>query len=256
MKLTPLLIIFVLFTFTQVSAQEHKNKLSFEFGYGINSFKMGKFNEYYIDSFTTPILNLAHNKITSGEHFRFGLNYQPCGLFDFGVYGSYQYGNTTANMTIFDTDINGFPIAEHRGKYNFKTEAMGIGLNTTWYLSHILKFQNKENFLRNLHLGIELNGGIGFSNVIYDIRFPTTLFIGETDKFSSKDFQGQVGLKVEYDVTKSPLISTLGFRCGYQYFRTQTVKDRTGKEVSILGLYPINLDFSGFYVGAYIKIAN
>lgn len=38
-----------------MKAQVNQNRLSFEFGYGVNSYSMGKLNEFYIDSYPTAI---------------------------------------------------------------------------------------------------------------------------------------------------------------------------------------------------------
>lgn len=238
-----------------IKAQDNQNRLSFEFGYGINGYSMGKLNEFYIDSFALkPHINVLQDYIKSGQQFRLGINYKPIGLFDFGLYGSYQYGNSKSRPLLTETDEFGWPIQEHRGSFELRTEAISVGINTTWYVSHLFKFQVKENTLNRFHFGIELNGGIGFSKSIADIRYETFPIASTYDFFNSRDFQGQVGLKAEYDFTKFPLFTTLGIRFGYQYFRTKTVKDRLGKDWEVLGQYPINLDFSGFYFGTYLTL--
>jgi hypothetical protein len=236
-------------------AQQDKNKLSVEFAYGINSYAMSKLNEFYIDSFALkPHVNILQEHIKSGQQFRLGINYKPVGLFDFGLYGSYQYGNSKSRPLLTETDEFGWPIKEHRGSFELRTEAISVGVNTTWYVSHLLKFQDKENTLNRFHFGIELNGGVGFSKAVADMRYETYPIGSFYEYFTSRDFQGQVGLKAEYDFTKSPVFTALGIRFGYQYFRTKTVKDRLGRDWEVLGQYPINLDFSGFYFGTYLKL--
>lgn len=238
-----------------IKAQDNQSCLSFEFGYGINGYSMGKLNEFYIDSFALkPHINVLQEHIKSGQQFRLGINYKPIGLFDFGLFGNYQYGNSKSRPLWTETDEFGAPIQEHRGSFELRTEAILVGINTTWYVSHLLKFQDKENTLNRFHFGIEINGGVGFSKAIADIRYETFPIASTYDFFNSRDFQGQVGLKAEYDFTKSPLFTTLGIRFGYQYFRTKTVKDRLGRNWEVLGQYPINLDFSGFYFGTYLKL--
>lgn len=238
-----------------INAQDNQNRLSFEFGYCVNSYSMGKLNEFYIDSFAIkPHINLLQDYIKSGQQFRLGIYYKPIGLFDFGLYGFYQYGNTKSRPLLTETDEFGWTIQEHRGSFELRTEAISVGINTTWYVSHLLKFQDKENTLKRFHFGIEINGGVGFSKAIADIRYETFPIASTYDFFNSRDFQGQVGLKAEYDFTKFPLFTTLGIRFGYQYFRTKTVKDRLGRDWEVLGQYPINLDFSGFYFGTYLKL--
>jgi hypothetical protein len=249
-----IIVLLIIYSYA-VNAQQNKQALSVEFGYGINSYSMGKLNEFYIDSFALkPHINVLQNQIKSGQQFRLGIDYKPMGLFDFGFHSSYQYGNSKSIQSFTETNELGSPIQEHKGSFELRTEAISVGINTTWYVSHLLKFQEKENTLNRFHFGIELNGGIGFSKAITDMRYETYPIGSFYDYFSSRDFQGQVGLKVEYDFSKSPLFTTLGIRLGYQYSRTKTVKDRLGRDWEVLGLYPISLDFSGFYFGTYLKL--
>lgn len=256
MKLN-LMITFLLVS-TALLAQEKEKNLSFDFGYGINCFKMDKLNEFYIDSFAAkPHVNILKDKITSGQHFRVGLSYKPKGLFDFGLYASYQYGNTSSSILGNELDFDtGMPIREVEGTFKFTTQAIGIGLSSTLYLSELLKFQEKASFIKNTHLGLEFTGGVGFSRAIADMRFPTLPISPLYDYLEGRDFQGQVGLKYEVDLVQSPLLTSIGLRFGYQFFRTKTLKDRIDRDWESLNSTPINLDFSGLYFGAYIKIAN
>jgi hypothetical protein len=250
-----LLLSSVGFSQTLHAQPSHQPRLSVDIGYGVNSYTMRKLNEYYIDSFAQrPHINLLQEHIKWGQHFRLGISYKPTSLFDMGVYGNYQYGNSQSRPLLTETDELGVLVKEHRGHYELRTEALSAGITTSWYISHLLKFQGKENGLNRFHFGIELSGGIGFSKAVADMRcktFPTGSFY---EYFTSRDFQGHTGLKAEYDFTKSPLFTTLGIRCGYQYFRTKTVKDRLGRNWEVLGKYPIHLDFSGFYFGTYLKL--
>jgi predicted AAA+ superfamily ATPase len=136
-----------------------------------------------------------------------------------------------------------------------KTEAIGLGISNCWYISHLLKFKEKENkILNRFHIGLELNAGIGFSRASLDFR-DTELVGGSTyNYFISRDFQSQVGLKFEYDYLKSPIISSIGLKVGYQYFNTQTLKDRNGENWFVQGNTPINLNFSGVFGMLYLVI--
>ena len=106
-----------------------------------------------------------------------------------------------------------------------------------------------------LHFGVELNAGIGFSKISSDLQPPH----GVAEKkeylsYNSQDFQGKIGLKVEYDITKSLFFTTIGFKGGYQYFTTKAVKDRLDNEWNVNNKHPISLDFSGVYFGIYLKV--
>lgn len=248
-------ILFIIALVFSVFSHSQENKLSFEFGYGINSYSMGKLNEFYIDSFALKSHNnILQDYVKTGQQFRLGINYKPNELFDFGLYSGYQYGNSKFKPSITETDDYGFPIKEHCGTSELRTEAIAVGINASWYIDGLLKWNERESILNRFHFGLELNGGIGFSKVIANFRYPTLPIASSYNFFTSKDFQGQLGVKAEYDFTKSPIFTTLGIRLGYQFYKTQNVKDRFGENWEVDGKYPINLDFSGFYFGTYLKI--
>ncbi|MBW7868847.1 MAG: hypothetical protein H3C31_11025 [Brumimicrobium sp.] len=249
------LYITMLIIFSSLNIYAQKDKFSFSFGYGVNTYSMGNINEFYIDSFAAkPNVNMLNDNIKKGSQYQFSLSYQPNRHFDVGLYGSYQYGNSKSKPLMVETDNWGFPVKEHKGTYELRTEAISAGISATWYIDGLLNWHEKETTLNRFHFGVEVNGGVGFSRVVLDMRYPTFPAVSSYDYFTSRDFQGQFGVKVEYDFTKSPIYTTLGIRLGYQYFKTQTVKGRLGEEWVALGKYPINLDFSGFYFGVYLKI--
>lgn len=238
---------------SSVSFSQNKNKLSFEFGYGANSFSMKNLNQYYIDSFAVK-LDLLDTPIKKGFNGFASVKYQPAELFDVGFYGKYQFGETIGSPSINETDLTGNLIASHKGEFILKTEAVSIGLTNSWYISHLLKFQNKESkFLQNFRIATELNAGVGFSKITSDVQYPTYKQATFYEFFTSTDFQGQIALKFEYDYTSKPIINTIGFKIGYQYFKTKTVKDRYTNEWIVLDEYPINLDFSGLFGAIYLS---
>jgi hypothetical protein len=198
---------------------------------------------------------MLEKEISSGNHFFIGLKYRPNSLFDFGIYGNYQFGKTVGKPEFVVTDEFGNQIGSRELDFILTTEAIGFGISSCWYISHFLKFHEKENtFLNSFHIGIDMNAGIGYSKSIVDLRDPEFANASTYDYFTSKDFQGQVSLKFEYDYLKSPVISSIGIKGGYQYFKTKTVKSRQGNDWIIKGEYPINLDFSGFFGAVYITI--
>lgn len=240
---------------TKVTAQERPHKISFELGYGINTYEMDDLNAYYINLFAaSPAVNILNDEIKRGQHFRLGLNYKPLESLEVGLYGGYQYGRSKYGTVFQEFDAQNGHIAYHKGTYAFTTEALTAGASATWYFSGLMGLQRKTNALNKLHLGLELSAGAGFSRAVADMRYPTYPIISVYDFRKSTDFQGQAGVKIEFDFVKSPFVTTLGVRVGYQYFRTGTLKDNTGQDWTVLGQHPINLDFSGAYFGAYVKL--
>lgn len=133
-------------------SQNYKNNLTIELGYGLITYKMGAINEYFIDS-VNPVLE----NINSGQSFNVDIGYKPIELLSFSFYGNYQYKSLSSQHIIMESDEYGFPIKEHQGNFDFKIEAMIVGLSTTFYFNHLLRFQEK-NILNKLHLGVELKG--------------------------------------------------------------------------------------------------
>lgn len=231
-------------------------KFNFEIGFGQNNFKMESINRYYMDSFAfQPHINLLHEHIRTGKQIHFNAAFNPSGLFDVGIYGTYQYGGSKGFPVVTENNYWGFPIVYHRGCLELNTSAFSFGISNTWYISHLLKFQEKESNLNRLHFGVELMAGYGFSKVDFDLYYPTfDEFEPVSSSHTANAFQGQFGLKLEYDFIKNPLLTALGIRGGYQYFRTANVKNKLNQEWVVLGEHPINLDFSGFYFGVYLKL--
>src|SRR5690554_1921817 len=247
------ILTFLLAPFCSIS-QVKNNNINFSIGYGINTYSMGSLNQFYVDSFAMlPTVDLLQNHIKKGELFYVNFSFQPNNHFDIGVNGSYQYGKSNSKPIFTETDDYGFPIKDHCGSFNLQTEAISVGISGTWYIDALLKWQEKENALNRFHFGVEVNGGIGFSKAIIDMSYPTIPEGSFYEFFTSKDFQGQIGLEAEYDITQSPIFTTLGIRLGYQYFRTKPLINRN-KITWEVNNEKINLDFSGFYFGTYLKI--
>lgn len=233
---------------------QNQNKLSIEFIAGMNEFKMNDFNQYYIDSFALNY-DLLEGGISSGQQYSLSLKYQPIGLFDIGIYGNYQFGQTNGGSQIILTDEFGVPTGSYKTDLSVRLQSIGAGISTTWYVSHILKLHEKESsFLQRFHFGLILNGGVGFSRSIIDLRDPMYPQFSAYNYYSSTDFQGQIGLMAEYDITKNPIITSIGIKGGYQLQMTNTLKDRQGNDWVVLGEYPVTLDFSGFFGAIYLKI--
>ena len=249
------IIIFLITSFAlNINAQEYP-MISFELGYDLHIYDMNELNNFLSSGLLANQLDQSENTIQNGQNFQFNLAYQPIALFDIGVYGGYQYANQKSAPSFYQMNEYNLPIKECSGRYKLRTKAITVGLATTWYVSHLLKFQEKENMWNRLHFGVELNAGIGFSKISSDLQPPR----GVAEKkeylsYSSQDFQGKIGLKVEYDITKSLFFTTIGIKGGYQYFTTKAVKDRLDNEWIVNGEHPISLDFSGLFLGAYIMI--
>jgi len=243
-----LIIVISNFSFSQ--------KFTAEIGFGQNQFAMESVNRYYMDSFAfQPQYNLLHEHIRTGKQLHMNMAYRPNGLFDIGMYVSFQQGGTKGFPVHREIDFWDNSITYHRGCLELRTKSLSFGLSNTWYISHLLDFQEKETTLNRVHLGVELMGGYGFSTVEHDLFYPTLEDYERVfTQHTAQAFQSQFGLKIEYDFIKNPIFTSLGIRGGYQYFRTGAVKNKLNEEWIVLDKYPMNLDFSGFYFGVYMKL--
>jgi hypothetical protein len=245
----------IAFVFLAIAGSaQNPNKLSFEFGGGVNTFAMRQFNQHYVDSFALD-LGWLDNGINYGFNGQGSVRFQPTGLFDVGVYGNFQLGKSSGSPHFVTTNEWGLPIDTVYGTNTVTAQSVGVGVSNSWFLSHVLKFHEKESgFLQRFRIAIELNTGVAFSTLIQDAQFELEEFNfpSNYNRLTSTDFQGLVALKLEYDYLKSPMIGTIGLKLGYQYLRTATLQDRTGKEWRVLDEQPIHLDFSGFIGSVYL----
>jgi hypothetical protein len=252
--LNRLLLLLILIVSKNVFSQQ-TSKFSFEIETGYNSFSMNNLNRYYIDTFAKKN-NLLEKKIEKGKSFTFLLKYQFVDLIDFGIYGNYQFGNSNGHPIFVRIDDFGNVIDKHEGNYDFKTEGLSVGLSNSFYISHLLKFRDKKNkFLNRLKLATEIDLGYGIAKATSILTYPT--LEGSFPNISimnSKDLQGKFSLKMEYEYLKNPIISSIGFKFGYQYFKTKTLKDYNSSDWRVMDKYPINLDFSGIYASFFVNV--
>ncbi|MEX1192952.1 MAG: hypothetical protein WEA99_13370 [Brumimicrobium sp.] len=247
-----LLFISILVLTKVLFGQEHKT-FSFDFSYGINQYKMNEVNLFYIDSFAAlPENDLLRDYVKRGKSFRLGVNYAPISWLDIGIYGNYQFSSLKSSPWKAYNDPELGETVYNKSYFELRTEAISLGLGSTFYFSELFK---AKDLFTEIRLGLELNGGISFTKIspIHLVYTFTTFDLTE-EYFSKEIFQGQIGLKLEYDFTQQPIFTTLGLKAGYQFLKTGTVRDAAGQEWLINDKYPINLDFSGFYYGVYLKI--
>lgn len=245
-------IALILVLATSLFGQEERT-FSFDLSYGINGYNMNAINDFYIDSFAaTPENDLLREYVRKGQYFRLGVNYTPISWLDVGFYGSFQFSSLTSTpwKDYYDNDLG--ETVYNKSDFKFLTEATSVGVSSTLYIDEFWKSSEKQN--SKVHFGIELNGGIAFLKASQLYTFKTFTTFQRDASYSSRNFQGQLGLKIEYDFTQTPIFTTLGLRAGYQFLKSGTARDAADQEWLINDKYPINLDFSGFYFGVYLKL--
>ena len=252
MKDLLLSILLILFC-TSILGQDDK-VLSFDIGYGFNSYKMEDLNTYYIDSLAAkPENDLLRNYVEKGEYFRIGVNYKPVNWVEFGLNANYQFSSLKSSPweEYFDSEIG--QEVFNKSYYELRTEVIGIGFGATLFFSEC--FKSQENYIKITRLGLEMIGGLSFTKVSTIHLVKTFQTFDRTNMYYAKEtFQSQIGLKAEYDFTTTPIITSLGLRAGYQFLKTGVVRDAANQEWNVNDQYPITLDFSGVYFGVYLKI--
>lgn len=236
-----------------VSAQ-NPNKLSFEIGYGQNQIAMTAFNEHYINDFAKPN-DLFNSNIEVANSGFIGLNYQAHDLFDIGIAATYSFGNLEYSRDVDLTDDIGQLTGEQVFlKNTINTEAFIFGVNSSWYISHLLKFNEKElKLLQKLHLAVELSAGYGLSKLNYTFSSVSPLE-PSVYNFNASGFQSAMALKIEYDFMENPIIGSLGLKFGYQQLESKTLKSSGDYDYKVGDeKHPINLDFSGFFGAVYLS---
>ena len=228
MKEILLSILLILFS-TSLLGQNAK-VLSFDLGYGINSYKMEDVNIYYIDSLAAkPENDLVRNYVEKGQYFRIVVNYKPVNWVEFGLNGNYQFSSLKSSPweEYFDSEIGQKVFS--KGYYELRTEAVSFGIGSTFYFSEFLK--SKENSKNRTRLGLEINCGVSFAKVSTTQVVKTFQNFQSIDRYYAREiFQGQIGLKAEYDFTITPIISSLGLRAGYQFLKTGVVRDAANQD--------------------------
>jgi hypothetical protein len=233
-------------------AQDSIPRLSFEFGYNQHQFAMDTLNIKLIDAAINSSVKLLDERIESGFGLHFKLGYLFTKYFQFGIFGDFQRGVSEYNPMM---PMGNNPPVE--GIYSVKVESLTAGINGTFWINSLI--QNTNNvLLKNLNYGISINLGYGvgaYKNFSY---YPTNpLAVSRQSIRMDKTMHYQVEFKSEYLITKKHLFSSLGFKVGYQYFKTDYLKTQAN-EYEILVGYPnskVQLDFSGFYFGIYLKLS-
>ncbi len=254
------LVLLALFT-TTVSFSQGNHHLSFQAGVGVNSFQMGQISEHYVDNFLAiwDLVDLDESRgINDGRTFRFSVNYHPSSLFDFGVYGIYQNAQQLGRATNVFIGSSGDLNDDIVGIFRLNASAIGVGLTNSWYISQVLNWQESDaKFLRNFHFGIELSAGVAWSMAYIEIDNNSPTYSNYTSYTARPALQSEIGCKTEYSLTKSEIYSALGLRVGYQFFRTAVLQQQyAGSWIVGPNQEPMNLDFSGIYVGAYLRLGS
>lgn len=231
-----------------------------EFNVGLNTswhqYSMEELNSFltdpkYYDAIIYP--TTPQNKVQGGMSYSISLNYHPGELFSFGLFGTYHNGGFTRDhsFTYYDYSLDQYQTVEFQ--YIIKTQAISTGIKANLYFNKLLGFDKKTSVLLNrLRLCLDLEAGVGFAK-LNDLSIAG--FEMQYYNHSASSFQGKIGLGVGYGLTKSPIITTIAVKGGYQYFKTGHVRNSQGDVLpNTNGEVSVGLDFSGFYGGVFLTL--
>ena len=234
------------------SQNEFKSKLSLDFGYSFNEYKLTSLNENLIDNYINELERL-NDRITTGRSFILGIGFSSNRFIENRIHLCYERG-ISENIALINTIFDG-QVVEVPGQFIARARALSVSLGTQFYLNQLnfLKPKAEKSFIHRFQYGPEFNIGYGFGNFIMHSAIPSENIYGEF-LFRANGLKYQFGLKSEFTFKVNSVVSSLGFIFGYQYFKTSELKRFSGDNLIGFGESTPNLDFSGFYYGIYLKL--
>jgi hypothetical protein len=197
------------------------------------------------------------NEINSGNNFGLSLLYRPLKFQTIGIYGGYQVGKLN-RVAQFETIIDPFTAEKEtiNGQLTYTASSILTGIATETTIDELI-FNNSDRFWKKASLIIAMQGGLGYS-----IFRDKSVWSGDTSiiqiqnyNYNSIDFHGKISINFEYELSKNPLLTSLGVRCGYQFLKTKNIKNDAGETIiNTNGQVKMNLDFSGAFLGVYLNI--
>lgn len=238
-----------------IRAQEYNHeRISFSIEYAKHQYAMDSLNEFYFD-FVINEFNFLEKNISSGNYFAFHFAFRPTKILEIGIKPYFQYGRSqhTSPMMIYGNSPE--PI-ETQLFLSQTTRSYGILLSSSLYVNEMLSKPTNRMFFSRLSYAPEVNFGIGFNSIFGYSIFSDYTVLSEAENaglFKNTSLFSQVGLKLEYGVIQKSMISSIGFRAGYQFFKTGKILRESGDEMLTPTGRVSHLDFSGFYYGIYLK---
>jgi hypothetical protein len=245
--------------FGNIQAQENPWKLfNLELGINRHQYKMDELNERFVQRAINSDTALLTDYLNRGIQLQARTSFRVHRLFDVGLSLGYQYGKTEhnprAHIQVDYVSPSGI-YDSIEGVYGVKVHGFTSGLSSSFYFSELLNFSQKENWMNRVSLALDFQLGYAFSRVSVYNGWPGSYFqyANYYREYDSHSLFGQVGFKAEYELTRSDLLTAIGIRGGYQFYKTGTVKTITDIEWRVDG-EPMRLDFSGLYFGVFLML--
>lgn len=236
-------------------AQRENPLLKIEFSYAFQQMNMDDINQYIFLSQPIDQKEYSLRYINHGHNYKCLLRYGVHSKLDLFLWGGY---NSVLHSTPWYIKI---PVGEGSyeprvGERLISANALSYGLGSALLVSRFFKGSRVQKIFNRLNISLNVEIGFARSKSFLEYNYPSLpLHYSTHRRFNSRGFAGSIGLSIDYDVLLKPLVISMGLRSGYQYLKTNTLKDPIGNPWYLLLYKPVKLDFSGFFVGPVLRIS-
>lgn len=249
-------IFFILLLIFQnlVFSQNQYPKLSYTISYKTQYVAMKNYNNY-LDNISSDLVKIDQ-RLKRVNKYDVNFHIEPSKWYNLGLFFEHSMGQLSFNpfFKILNPDLS---VSLIEGSSKNKVISSSFGLSSSLFLNSLVK--TDRTFIKNLNYGINLKIGYGFVKFLSETYSPIPI------KYSVNSFirvgnglQLNSGVFVEYSLAKNLFEIVLGFTFGYQYYKTSDLRGPEGIKWGDPEYYTtpglINLDFSGVYLGVYLKI--
>lgn len=239
-----------------IRAQEYNHeRISFSIEYAKHQYDMDSLNEFYFNFMINEFKTLNKN-ISTGNYFAFQLAFHPSKMMEFGIKPYFQYGRSQ-HTSLFPFFADPPEPIDSPVLARVTTRTYGIQISSSLYVQEIISKKLNCVSLPRLSYAPEVNFGIGFNSFFGYSLFLDYPYVNDSEHavlFKNTSLFSQVGLKLEYGVIQKSMITSIGFRAGYQFFKTGKILRESGDEMLTPTERVSHLVFSGFYYGIYLKL--
>ena len=159
-----------------------------------------------------------------GMDYNVGFAYQPLTFIDFGVFTNYQnailkrtflYEDYTMNMSI--------------GKTTAEIKAFTLGFSSNLYFNKLFNFDQRANsFFNKMRFSLGVKGGIGFSSFQEQIAIQDFNLDYRNVQYNATNFNSRIEMAIGYPIFNNSFFSNVGFKFGYQFFKTCKFRNELG----------------------------
>lgn len=246
--------------FMDVFSQQKKD-FSVEFSANMVGQKMNSVNDFINEDGTYDWTNISNvdkflNSLNVGYDYGLCVKYQVSNYFDLGVYSNYNTSSLYRSFSGKSTQPPPFDQV-YNGKVKNIAGAFSVGLSSDLYLNKLFHLAKCNSlFLQKLICSIGIKGCYGKSYFIEK----ALLDIYQDDyryyNFSASNFNGKVELAFGYPLHDGQLFTHVGIKGGYNFYKSSALRtysvDYSPTDQNTIP--QIHLDFSGYYLGFFLRI--